>query len=58
MIAAILAGVLTGTLVDRQAFAAFKSFDEAMAYNWKLTAWRAFQGAVIGAMAAYGIGVI
>ena len=51
-----VAGVVTATAIDRQAFAAFKSFDEAAAYNWRLAAWRACQGAVIGAMSALGLG--
>lgn len=56
VLSAIVAGILVATLADRKAFAAFKSMDEAVAYNWKLTAWRAFQGAVIGFGSAIGVG--
>jgi len=56
VVSAVLAGILVATLADRKAFASFKSFDDAASYNWKLTAWRAFQGAVIGLGSAVGIG--
>ena len=35
--------------LDYVAFKSWKSADEAWKYDWKLAAWRWFQGAVIGA---------
>lgn len=55
IVAAVISGVLVATLIDRQAFASFKSFNDFVSYSWSLAAWRAVQGAVIGAGTATGI---
>lgn len=52
----VVIGALTGALgaarVDYQAFQAFKTPGEALAYDWRIAIWRWFQGAVIGAVTA------
>lgn len=58
----IVAGAITGTvsaaLVDFAAFRSWKSAQDALGYQWKLAAWRWFQGAVSGAVAALGLGTV
>lgn len=49
-------GVVTAAAVDIAAFRSWKSFDECRAYDWKVAAWRWFQGAVIGGMTGFGFG--
>ena len=44
------AGFVAAAVVDFGAFRSFKSLDEALAYNWKLAAFRWFQGVVSGAL--------
>lgn len=57
---ALLRGALTGLLaaasVDFAAFRTWKNFDQAKTYDWKLAAFRWAQGAVVGMLAAVGIG--
>lgn len=53
-----IAGVLVATKVDWDAFRSWTSWREARDYSWSLFAWRAFQGAVIGAASIYGIGAL
>ena len=53
-----IAGILTAAAVDIQAFRAFKSWEEAATYGWGIAAFRWFQGAVIGALAALGLGAV
>lgn len=55
-VAGAIAGIVTATAVDFQAFRAFESFGQFKSYSWGTAAWRAFQGAVIGALSVYGIG--
>ena len=45
-IAGAMAGLTAAAVVDFGAFRSFKSLDDALAYDWKLAAWRWFQGAV------------
>lgn len=55
----ILRGAITGFLVaariDYLAFKNFQSPTEAKAYDWKIAAWRWFQGAVIGALSTLNV---
>lgn len=51
-----MSGVVAAAAVDIAAFRSWRSFDEAAAYEWKLAAWRWFQGAVWGALVAVGLG--
>lgn len=51
-----LKGALVAAAVDFGAFKKWKSFDEALDYEWGLAIWRWFQGAVIGAVAGFGLG--
>lgn len=51
-----LKGALVAAAVDFGAFKKWKSFDDALAYDWRLAAWRWFQGAVIGLVAGFGLG--
>ena len=55
IIAGAVAGFLTATAVDFQAFRAFQTFGEFKRYNWTLAGFRAVQGVVIGAVSAAGI---
>ena len=41
---------------DLAAFRRWKSFDEAVSYDWGLAAWRWFQGAVVGIAMGFGLG--
>lgn len=50
-----LAGAAGAALGDYRNFRSWKSVDDAMTYEWKTAAWRWFQGAVGGAMAAAGL---
>ena len=56
----IVRGAITGALsaaaVDFQAFRSWKSVEQAASYDWGTAAWRWFQGAVVGAVTAAGLG--
>lgn len=58
VVAGAIAGFLTATAVDIQAFRAFETFGEFKAYNWSTAAFRAVQGIVIGALSVLGIGAL
>ena len=51
-------GVLVAARTDYHAFRAWKTWEEAAAYNWKVAGWRWFQGAVIGALTTLGLGAL
>lgn len=51
-----LVGVGTAAVVDYGAFRSWKSWDDAMTYEWRTAAWRWFQGSVIGALTGLGLG--
>lgn len=51
-----LQGLLAAAATDFGAFRLWKSFDEALNYNWGLALWRWFQGAVIGVATGLGFG--
>ena len=53
-----IAGMVTAAAVDFAAFRSWKSWQDALTYSWSLAAWRWFQGAVIGAVTAAGIGEV
>lgn len=48
-------GACSAAAVDYRAFLSWKSFDDAMAYDWNVAAWRWLQGAVIGATTGFGL---
>ena len=52
-----LSGLTAAALVDFAAFSSWASVHDAMVYNWSLAMWRWFQGAVIGAVTAAGVGL-
>lgn len=51
-----VSGVIAAAAVDYGAFRSWKSVQDALAYNWKLAAWRWCQGAVAGVITAAGFG--
>ncbi len=53
-----VAGLLAAAAVDFRAFKAWQSFHDAAVYDWKTAGWRWFQGAVVGAVSAAGLGVV
>lgn len=53
-----IGGLIVATAVDFQAFRAFKSYEEFRSYSWGLAAFRAVQGAVLGALSVIGIGAL
>jgi hypothetical protein len=55
LVAGTLSGFTAAALVDYQAFRSWKSAEEARSYGWGVAAWRWFQGAVGGFVAALGI---
>lgn len=57
-VAGAIAGVLVATKQDWDSFRSWQSWIEAREYKWSLFAWRAFQGAIIGAASIYGIGAL
>lgn len=58
VLAKALAGAVAGfggaVLVDYAEFRKWKSFDDALTYNWSVAAFRWVQGAVGGVVAAFG----
>jgi hypothetical protein len=53
-----ISGALAAASVDINAFRQWKSFDDAAAYDWKKAAFRWMQGAIVGFLAAAGLGGI
>ncbi len=51
-----VSGVLAAAAVDFNAFRSWKSFSDAMQYNWGVALWRWFQGGIAGALTAVGYG--
>ena len=49
---AMFMGALAAARIDYVAFQAWKTPGEALAYDWKIAAWRVFQGALMGLIAA------
>jgi hypothetical protein len=49
-------GVMAAAVIDLQAFRNWKSFNDAAEYQWGTAAFRWFQGAVVGALTAAGLG--
>jgi len=50
------AGALASARTDFDAFRTWHSFKDLEGYSWSIAAWRWFQGAIIGAVTAAGIG--
>lgn len=53
--AGALAGLISAAAIDFQAFRKWKSFDDALHYDWGIAVWRWVQGAVLGAFAGANI---
>lgn len=53
-----LTGLIGAAVVDFAAFRAWKSWHDIAVYQWGLASFRWFQGAVVGAVTAAGIGLI
>ena len=51
-----IAGAVSAATVDFAAFRAWKSFSDAATYGWITAAFRWFQGAIVGAVTAAGLG--
>lgn len=49
-----LSGLVGALVIDYSEFRKWKNWEEASAYNWKLAAWRWFQGTVAGAVTELG----
>lgn len=58
----LVRGAITGWVVasaaDIVAFRSWKSYDEAMKYDYKIMAWRWGQGIVGGVLTALGLGAL
>ena len=57
-VAGALSGMVAAALVDIAAFRSWKTYNEALTYGWGTAAWRWFQGAISGAIAAAGISAV
>lgn len=53
-----LVGALSAASVDYAAFRSWKRWQDVLVYDWAVASWRIFQGAVIGAIAASGLGAL
>lgn len=58
VVAGAISGFTSAALVDYAAFRQWKSLSDAANYDWGVAAWRWFQGAVGGALAALGIAAV
>ena len=58
MVTGAASGLGAAALVDFAAFRSWKSFNDVAAYNWQIAAFRWFQGAVTGVVAALGVGMV
>jgi hypothetical protein len=52
------AGLIAALATDLGSFKSWKSFDDALSYDWKVAAFRWIQGAVLGALSALGVGAV
>lgn len=53
-----ISGVLAAAVVDIHAFLSWHSFGEVKTYNWGTASFRWIQGAITGALAATGLGLV
>lgn len=53
-----ITGALAAAAVDFAAFRAWKAWRDVTAYSWGLATWRWFQGFVVGAVGAAGVGAL
>ncbi len=51
----VISGTVTAAIVDVGAFRGWKSWDDALTYNWGLASFRWFQGAIIGGLTGLGL---
>lgn len=49
-----LLGLAAAAKIDYEAFQSWQSVDQAIAYDWKIAAWRWFKGIAAGVVAAAG----
>jgi hypothetical protein len=55
ILAGALSGLISAAKLDFDAFRRWKSFDEALSYNWGIALWRWLQGGIIGAVTGAGL---
>ena len=53
-----ITGLVTAAAVDVHAFRSWQSFHDAAVYSWSTAIFRWCQGAICGAIAAAGLGVV
>lgn len=53
-----VAGAIAAAQVDFQSFKSWKTVNDALTYSWSVALFRWVQGAVLGALAAAGLGGI
>lgn len=53
-----LVGTGTAALVDYGAFRKWQKWSDLYQYDWRVASFRWAQGAVVGALAGYGLGVV
>lgn len=58
IVAGAISGLLAAAVVDFHAFKSWHSFQDARAYDWGVALFRWFQGTVIGALGALGLGAL
>ena len=58
VVAGAVAGIGAAALVDYAAFRSWKSYQDALQYDWGVALWRWFQGGVGGALTALGYAVV
>lgn len=53
--AGALSGLVAALATDVAAFRSWRKWDDAKSYNWGIASFRWFQGALLGALAAFGL---
>lgn len=49
-------GLLVAAHLDYAAFQSWKSWDDALHYNWRMATWRWVQGAIVGIVSSGAVG--
>jgi len=52
---AAVTGFVTAAAADLSAFRSWKSVHDAYTYDWRVAAWRWFQGTALGALTGLGL---
>lgn len=58
LVAGALSGLLSAAAVDYAAFRTWDDWHDLTSYSWGLATFRWVQGAIIGAIAALGVGAL